>query len=31
VAGDTVRIAIESVGDMTLRVQENEVRAPRAY
>ena len=31
VPGDTVRIAIDSVGDMTLRVQENEVRAPRAY
>ena len=29
--GDTVRIAIESVGDMSLPVRENEVRAPRAY
>jgi 2-keto-4-pentenoate hydratase/2-oxohepta-3-ene-1,7-dioic acid hydratase in catechol pathway len=29
--GDTVRIAIDSVGDMTLPVRENEVRAPRAY
>jgi 2-keto-4-pentenoate hydratase/2-oxohepta-3-ene-1,7-dioic acid hydratase in catechol pathway len=29
--GDTVRIAIEGVGDMSLPVRENEVRAPRAY
>jgi 2-keto-4-pentenoate hydratase/2-oxohepta-3-ene-1,7-dioic acid hydratase in catechol pathway len=31
VAGDTVRIAIESIGDMTLRVQQNDAVAPRAY
>ncbi len=29
--GDTVRIAIESVGDMTLKVAERDVAAPRAY
>ena len=29
--GDTVRIAIESVGDMSLEVQEYESRSPRAY
>lgn len=29
--GDTVRIAIESVGDMTLKIAEREVVAPRAY
>ena len=29
--GDTVRIAIEGVGDMTLPVREAEVRSPRAY
>jgi len=29
--GDTVRIAIDSVGDMSLQVRENEVRAPRPY
>ena len=29
--GDTVRIAIESVGEMTVPVSENEDRAPRAY
>jgi 2-keto-4-pentenoate hydratase/2-oxohepta-3-ene-1,7-dioic acid hydratase in catechol pathway len=29
--GDTVRIAIESVGDMSLSVRENDKAAPRAY
>ena len=29
--GDTVRIAIESIGDMTLRVEQNDAVAPRAY
>jgi 2-keto-4-pentenoate hydratase/2-oxohepta-3-ene-1,7-dioic acid hydratase in catechol pathway len=31
VAGDTVRIAIEDVGDMTLQVREHDERAPRPY
>ena len=31
VAGDSVRIAIEGVGDMTLPVREHDERAPRAY
>ena len=31
VPGDTVRIAIESIGDMTLRVEQNDAVAPRAY
>jgi 2-keto-4-pentenoate hydratase/2-oxohepta-3-ene-1,7-dioic acid hydratase in catechol pathway len=30
-AGDTVRIAIQDVGDMTLPVRENDERAPRPY
>ena len=29
--GDTVRIAIESVGEMTLPVREQAERSPRAY
>jgi len=31
VPGDTVKIAIESVGEMTLEVRQAERRAPRAY
>ena len=31
VDGDTVRIAIEGIGDMSLQVREHESRSPRAY
>ena len=31
VDGDTVRIAIEGVGDMSLQVREHDSRSPRAY
>ena len=31
VAGDTVRIAIQDIGEMTLPVRENDERAPRPY
>ena len=31
VSGDTVRIAIEQIGDMSLKVVEAEQKSPRAY